>query len=329
MAIIRKIGVVGMGHVGAHVAHNLLMQGVADELYLSDINEKKLVSEVQDLNDAMSFYPHACKIVNCGAEYERLAGCDVIVNAAGKVTLSSGDRDGELFFTTDAARTFAKRVADAGFQGVWVSISNPCDVVCTEIQHLTGCDPKRVIGSGTALDSARVRYAVSRQVGLDQRSCNAYMLGEHGFSQFVAWSNVNFGGKPLAELAEEQPERFGFDQDKVENDARMGGYLTYEGKQCTEYAVSLAAVRLVQAVVSNEHYVTACSTLMNGQYGETGCYASLPCVVGADGVEEVFELSMTDGEVEKFHKSCGHIKDNIARLEWWNDAAAEGSATAR
>ena len=323
MAIIRKIGIIGMGHVGAHVAHNLLMQGVTDELYLSDVNDKKLTSEVQDLNDAMSFYPHACKIVKCRDEYEELAGCDVIVNAAGNVSLSAGNRDGELFFTTDACRSFARRVSDAGFEGVWVSIANPCDVVCTEIQHITGCDPTRVIGSGTALDSARLRYAISRRVGLDQRSCNAYMLGEHGFSQFAAWSCANFGGKPLSELAREQPGRFGFDQDEVEHAARMGGYLTYEGKRCTEYAVSLAAVRLVQAVVSDEHYVTACSTLMEGQYGESGCYSSLPCVVGASGVEEVLNLSLTDAEVEKFHASCAHIKENIARLEWWDAEAAK------
>ena len=203
MALIRKIGVIGQGHVGAHVANSLLMQGVADELYLADINAQKLESECQDLTDSMSFYPHNCRVVNCGEKYELLAGCDVVVNAAGDVAKAAGDRDGELFVTAEITRTWPRRLVDAGFGGVIVTISNPCDVVATEIWHLTGYDPRRIIGSGTALDSARLKNAIARRVSLDQRSICAYMLGEHGTSQFAAWSAVNFGGKPLVELAAE------------------------------------------------------------------------------------------------------------------------------
>lgn len=151
MACIRKVGVLGQGHVGAHVANSLLVQGLVDELYLCDINAQKLTSETQDFTDALSFYPHNCKIVNCGDEYEKLAGCDVIVNAAGDVASAAKDRDGELFVTSEIARTFIARVTDAGFKGVWVSISNPCDVICTEIWRLSGCDPKRIVGSAPRL----------------------------------------------------------------------------------------------------------------------------------------------------------------------------------
>lgn len=319
MGLIRKIGVIGQGHVGAHVANSLLMQGVADELYLCDINERKLKSECQDFTDSMSFYPHNCKVVNCGGEYERLACCDVVVNAAGDVAKAAGDRDGELYVTAEITRTWPRRLVGAGFDGVIVTISNPCDVVATEIWHLTGYDPRRIIGSGTALDSARLKNAIARRVNLDQRSICAYMLGEHGASQFAAWSAVNFGGKPLAELAAAQPDRFGFGLDECEKDARFGGYVTYDGKGCTEYAIANAAVRLVRAVVSNEHLITACSTLLTGEYGESGHFTSLPCVVGASGVEEVVELSLSDAEKDELHASCEHIKGNISRLTWWDD----------
>lgn len=318
MALIRKIGVIGLGHVGAHVADNLLMQGVADELYLCDIDDLKLKAEVQDLTDALSFFPHNCKVVDCGAEYEKLACCDVVVNAAGDVSASATNRDGELMVTTEITRTWPARLVDAGFAGVIVTIANPCDVIATEIYRLSGYDHKKIIGSGTALDSARVRNAVSKQVGLDQRSCNVYMLGEHGFSQFTAWSTCNFGGKPLSELEVEQPERFAFDHDELEEVARKGGYVSMKGKHCTEYAVSSAAVRIVKAVVSNEHFITACGTLLEGQYGESGCYASVPCIIGAEGIEEVIELNLPDDELEKLHASCAHIKDNISKLgDWW------------
>ena len=230
MPYIRKVGIVGQGHVGAHVANSLLLQGLADELYLCDVNAQKLTSEAQDLRDSLSFCPRNCKIVEVGDEYEALAGCDVIVNAAGDVSASANDRDGELFVTTDIARTFVSRIADAGFAGVWVSIANPCDVVCTEIWRLSGCDPRHVVGSGTALDSARLRNAISAETGIDQHSINAYMLGEHGFSQFAAMSCASFGCKTLVDLASEDPDAFGFDQPAVEERARRGGYVTYAGK---------------------------------------------------------------------------------------------------
>lgn len=320
MGTVTKVGIVGMGHVGAHVANSLVLQGIADELYMTEQcsgdedHSAKLAAEVQDLGDSLAFCPHNVALVNCGDDYGRLAECDVIVNAAGKVNLASEDRDGELFYTTDTAKKFIKPIADAGFNGVWVSIANPCDVVATEIWKLSGIDPRHVIGTGTALDSSRLKYALSRATGYDQHSICAYMLGEHGSSMFAAWSAVNFGGKPLAQLKREQPERFGFDEAKVEEEARRGGYVTYAGKHCTEFAVAGAACRIVRAVVSNEHYITPCSTLMTGDYGEEGFFTSLPCVIGADGVEEVMHFDLSDAELAEFHASCAHVKENLERV---------------
>ena len=320
MAYIRKVGIIGTSHVGSHVAFSLLLQGLVDELYLCDVRGERLTAEVQDFKDSLSFCPNNCKIVNVGDAYEQLAGCDIIINAAGDIAASAKDRDGELFVTTDIAHTFAARIADAGFAGIWLSIANPCDVVCTEIWRLTGYDPKRIVGSGTALDSARLRHALSEVTGLDQHSINAYMLGEHGNSQFAAMSCASFGCKSLAELAEEQPERFGFDLAEVEQAARYGGYVTIHGKGCTEYAIANAAARLVQAILCNEHYVTCCSTLLKGEHGEEGIFASIPCIVGANGVEETIELRLNEREREAFHASCAHIRGNIAKLgSWWNE----------
>lgn len=315
----RKIGIIGLGHVGAHVANSLLLQGIADELYLCDIDQQKLTSEVQDLGDSLSYVPYNTRIVNCGDAYEELACCDIIVNAAGKVALAAVSRDGELFFTTDACRTFAGRVARAGFEGVWVTIANPCDVVATEIQKLTGCDPRRVIGSGTALDSARFRSELARRTGCDPKSIQAYMIGEHGDSMFACWSHVTFGGKPLAELEREQPERFAFDKAALEQTARRAGYVTMAGKHCTEYAVANTSARLCAAVLHNEHAILPAGTMLTGQYGESGIYTSLPCVIGVNGVEEVIELDFTPQELESFHNTCAKVRSNIAKLAWWDE----------
>lgn len=313
----RKVGIVGVGHVGAHVANSILLQGLADEIYLCDVDGKKTRSEKQDLSDAMYFCPFNAQVVDCGDRYEELAGCDIVVNAAGKVALASENRDGELFFTTDACRTFAARIAGAGFDGVWVTIANPCDVVATEIWKLTGCDPRRVIGTGTALDSARLRYQIAAAARVDPKSIEAYMIGEHGFSGLAAWSCASIGGKPLVELAELDPQRFGFDQDDLGQKALHGGYVTYDGKGCTEYAVANAAARIVAAVFHDEHAVMGASTLLTGEYGEEGIFTSLPCIIGREGVEQVLPLNLSDHETELFHASCDHIRGNIAKLSWW------------
>ena len=223
MTVLRKVGIIGIGHVGAHVANAVLSAGLAEELKLCDINEQKVVSECQDLSDTLGFYPHNCVIGNYGTQYEQLADCDVVTSAK--------DRDGELFVTTDIARTWISRLFNAGFHGVIITISNPCDVVATEIWHITGYDPRKIIGTGTALDSARLRNAIAKRVNVDQRSIGAYMLGEHGNSQFAYWSNVNIAGKPLDQLAQDDPQRFALDKDETEQDARRGGYRVYAGKR--------------------------------------------------------------------------------------------------
>lgn len=317
MGTVRRVGIIGMGHVGAHVANSLMLQGIVDELWLCEPKEGKLAAEVQDLGDSLSFCPHEVKIRPVGAKYGELASCDLIVNAAGDVALAAESRDGELQFTPAQARDFVPLVEGAGFKGVWLNIANPCDVVATLIHRLCGGSSARVLGTGTALDSARVRHTLAEHTGLSQQSITSSMLGEHGFSQFVAWSGVAFGGIPLDVLAEEDPEHFDFDRQKLEEKAIYAGYVTIAGKHCTEYAVANAAARMVGAILSNEQLITPCSTLLTGQFGEEGIYASLPCVIGAGGVREVLCPPLPTQEIERFHASCDHIRGNIAQLDWF------------
>lgn len=156
---------------------------------------------------------------------------------------------------------------------------------------------------------------------MSPKSIDAYMIGEHGFSQLAAFKSATIAGKSLNELQAENPDKYAFDHMEVEELARKGGYVTYQGKQCTEYAVANSAARVCAAVLHNEHAVLSASTLMTGQYGEEGIFTSLPCVIGAEGVEEVYTLDLSEHELEGFHKSCQHIRDNIAQLDWWD---AEG-----
>ena len=156
---------------------------------------------------------------------------------------------------------------------------------------------------------------------MSPKSIDAYMIGEHGFSQLAAFKAATIAGKSLNELQAENPDKYAFDHMEIEELARKGGYVTYQGKQCTEYAVANSAARVCAAVLHNEHAVLSASTLMTGHYGEEGIFTSLPCVIGAEGVEEVYTLDLSEHELEGFHKSCQHIRDNIAQLDWWDAEA--------
>ena len=172
------------------------MQGIADELY--HVRYQRGQGHVRGPGPAR--LPFVCPVQHQDRQLLRpLRGAGLLRRHRQRrrqgVALAAGNRDGELFFTTDAARTFAKRIVDAGFDGIFVSISNPCDVVCTELWHLTGYDPKKIIGSGCGLDSARLRTEISKKVGVSPKSIDAYMIGEHGFSQLAAFKAATIAGK--------------------------------------------------------------------------------------------------------------------------------------
>ena len=315
MGLVSKIGIIGINHVGAHVANALLYQSLASELYICDTNEVLCRAQVNDLLDAMSFYPHSARVFECDDRSEELAQCDVIVNAAGHVAAAKENRDGELFVTTEEAKKFAQRIVDAGFKGVWVSIANPNDVVATEIWGLTGYDPKKIIGSGTTLDSSRFKHAIANVCGYDPQCINSWMLGEHGLSEFALWSHVTIGCLTPEEV--ERQAGVSFDRPDLEEQARHGGYITMAGKMCTEYSISNGAVEIIKAIVHDTKLVTPVSTLVEGAYGESGLFSSLPCVIGAQGVERVFVPEMAEGEIAKWHASCAHIRENIEKVKCW------------
>ena len=280
MAKKRVLGVVGMGHVGAHVAYALAIQGIADELVLVDQNEQKLASEVQDLRDAVAYMPH--RVTVRGGDFSDLGVCDVIVNSVGKIELLRGthDRVTEMDFTIPAVRGYAEKLKASGFDGVLINITNPCDIVTRELALHLGLPRGRVFGTGTGLDTSRLLSALARQTGLDHKSITCYMMGEHGNQQFAPWSCVSFRGVPLDEWAKTD-ERFRFDRDALQK----------------------------------ESIILPASTELCGEYGEEGLFAGVPCVIGENGVEQVVELPLTADEKATFHACCEGIRHNMEHLK--------------
>ena len=309
----RKVGVIGLGHVGAHVAYSLAVQGIADELVLVDMKEQKLASEVQDLRDAAAYLPHRVT-VNPG-DFADLGDCDVIVNSVGKIELlETHDRLTEMDFTIAAVRGYVDKIKASGFDGVLINITNPCDIVTRELAMGLWLPKGRVFGTGTGLDTSRLLSALNRQTGIDHKSITAYMLGEHGALQFAPWSCVSFRGMPLDELAKTN-EKFRFDRDALQKESIGGGWVTYAGKQCTEYGICTTAARMVHIVLHDEKAIMPASMELDGEYGETGLFAGVPCLIGKNGVEQIIELPLTDEEKAKFHDCCEGIRKNMEHLK--------------
>lgn len=296
----RKVAVIGMGHVGSTVAHYIVANGFADDLVLIDENEGKVKADALDFEDAMANLPfHTNIIVN---DYASLKDADVIVSALGNIKLQDNphaDRFAELPFTSEQVKKVALKIKESGFNGIIVAITNPVDVITSLYQSITGLPKKHVIGTGTLLDSARMKRAVAAQLHVDPRSVSGYNLGEHGNSQFTAWSTVRVLDQPIVELAKEK----GLDLESLDKEARMGGWIVFKGKKYTSYGVATAAVRLVNVILSNSLTELPVSNFRE----EYGVYLSYPAVVGRDGIVAQSQLDLTQEELDKLQKSADFI----------------------
>ncbi|MFR0611650.1 L-lactate dehydrogenase [Limosilactobacillus balticus] len=298
----RKVGVIGMGNVGSTVAHYIVAMGFADDLVLIDKNEAKVKADALDFEDAMANLPfHTNITVN---DYSALKDADVIVSALGNIKLQdnpNADRFAELPFTRQAVKEVAQKIKESGFKGKIVAITNPVDVITSLYQKITGLPKNHVLGTGTLLDSARMKRAVAERLNLDPRSVDGYNLGEHGNSQFTAWSTVRVLGRPLTELADKR----GLDLEELDKEAKMGGWTVFQGKKYTNYGVATAAVKLVNAILSDSLTELPVSNFRE----EYGVYLSYPAVVGRDGVVEQAQLDLTDEELQKLQTSADFIKE--------------------
>ena len=291
-----------MGNVGSTVAHYIVAMGFADDLVLIDKNEAKVKADALDFEDAMANLPfHTNITVN---DYSALKDADVIVSALGNIKLQdnpNADRFAELPFTRQAVKEVAQKIKESGFKGKIVAITNPVDVITSLYQKITGLPKNHVLGTGTLLDSARMKRAVAERLNLDPRSVDGYNLGEHGNSQFTAWSTVRVLGRPLTELADKR----GLDLEELDKEAKMGGWTVFQGKKYTNYGVATAAVKLVNAILSDSLTELPVSNFRE----ESGVYLAYPAVVGRDGVVEQAQLDLTEEELQKLQTSADFIKE--------------------
>jgi L-lactate dehydrogenase len=295
----RRVAIIGTGWVGASVAISTLHHGVADELLLDDARQAVAEGEAMDLAHGAAFYPPA--IVRTAA-IEEMADADAVVVAAGR-----GGRPGES--RLDLLRENAAVVRDIGerlrgCRGTVVMVTNPVDVLTRVMTKVTGLPPARVVGTGTMLDTARLKQVVSHVINVDPHSVHAHVVGEHGDSEVVLWSAAHIAGIPLRDWAGWEPER----EPALAEEVRRAAAEIIRRKGATNHAIGLVAADLLRCLLRDERRVLTVSRVHDGALGFLDIALSLPAVVGAQGAAEVLEPQMSADERERLQHSADVLR---------------------
>lgn len=295
-----KIGLIGMGRVGTSVAVSILEQGVARELIVHDRDRERAAGEVLDLQHGNPFYPAAT--VRLG-ELDDVRKCDAIVISAGR---NSRPEETRLDLLRDNAKTMVGLARTlTGFRGLVLVVSNPVDILTQIVTEASGLPPARVLGTGTLLDTARLRHAVGRDLGVDPRSVHGHVLGEHGDSEVIPWSAARIGGAPLRTLPGWSGER----EAHVATEVREAAYEIIRRKGATNHAIGMATAALLRWALRDEKRVLTVSRVQVGAAGIAGIALSLPAVVGIDGASTIVEPEMDAAERRLLERSADVLRE--------------------
>jgi L-lactate dehydrogenase len=297
----RKISIIGLGNVGATVAHTLVERSLCDTLILFDKKDGLAEAEVSDLSDG---FVRRNGHINIKAGTEKdLSDSDIIIFAPGDITILQrfSDRLKEFEYTKTCAEEWGPKIKKSRFDGILLSITNPCDVIADYMQKLTGLPRERVIGTGTVLDTARMKNAVARVLNIDPNSVDGFVIGEHGNSQFVAWSQVSVATKPIMEILDRDMI------EKIEEDTRMRAFETIKAKGYTSYGIANSTSLIVEAIFQDAKTILPVSSFSKKE----NCYIGHPAVVGREGILGDYEIELNEEEMEKWNKSANTIRETL------------------
>ncbi len=312
--ISRKVVLVGTGMVGMSFAYAALNQSVCDELVLIDLNEVRARGEAMDLNHGLAFSNSSMKIYF--GDYYDCSNADIVIICAG-VNQKEGETRLELLQrNTKVFESIVPRVVSSGFEGIFLVATNPVDIMTRVTYELSGFNAAKVIGTGTTLDTARLRYLLGQYFEIDPRNMHAYVIGEHGDSEFVPWSQAIVAVKPIYDVLEDNPNRYKMeDLDKISDEVRTAAYEIIKAKGSTYYGIGMAICRIVRAIFHNENTVFTTSVRLRGEYGlKREVFIGNPCIINSGGANRILELKMTDEEIAKFKKSYEILDDNFQSI---------------
>ena len=313
MINIQKAAIIGCGFVGTSIAFSLVQKGIFSELVLIDANEKKAEGEAMDLSHGLPFTkPMEIK----AGGYEHIADCAMIIITAGANQKPGETRLDLVHKNVEIYKSIIPKIVEKNQEATLLIVSNPVDIMTYVARKLSGYPSHKVIGSGTVLDTARLKYLLSRHLDVDSRSIHAFIIGEHGDSELAVWSAANVSGIPLNHFCE---LRGYFDHmesmDRIYQSVRDSAYEIIEKKGATYYGVAMAVCRIAESVIRNEHSIMPISVYLDGLYGLHDICLSIPTVVGQEGAEKVLDIPLDLMEMGKLVYSAEELKKIIGELK--------------
>lgn len=299
--------------VGMSYAYSMVNQGTCEELVLIDINKERAIGEAMDLNHGLNFGQRKMKIY--AGDYSDCKDAYIICITAGAIQAEGETRLDLLNKNTKIMKSIIDNIKASGFEGILLIATNPVDIMTYVAQKLSGYDKNKVIGSGTTLDSARLSYMLSEKLDINPKNIHAYVMGEHGDSQFVAWSYALQGVQPIYQIASRKDSNICYDDlAQVEDEVRNVAYEIIKRKKSTYYGIGMALTAITKSILENENSILTVSSYLNGEYNQDDVYIAVPSVVNKDGVREVIQLPLEKSEKEKLDKSIEIMKENIKKI---------------
>ncbi len=308
----RKVVLVGTGLVGMSYAYCLLNRSACDELVLIDIDKKRAEGEAMDLNHGLAFASSHMKIY--AGDYEDCRDADMVTICAGVAQKPGETRLDLLKRNAEVFRSIVEPVTASGFNGIFLVATNPVDIMTRITYALSGFNAGRVLGSGTALDTARLRYLLGEYLNVDPRNVHAYVMGEHGDSEFVPWSQAFLATKPILELCDGSTDVCIDKMNEIAREVKGAAYKIIEAKKATYYGIGMALTRITKAVLGDENSILTVSAMLKGEYGQKDVFVGAPCIVNRSGVKRVMEISLNEAERKQMAESCRILRESYDEL---------------
>ncbi|MBL4932088.1 MULTISPECIES: L-lactate dehydrogenase [Clostridium] len=304
-----KVSIIGAGFVGSTTAYALMLNGLASEIVIVDINKEKAEAEAMDLSHGAAFV----KAVDVKAGgYEDTKDSDIII-----ITAGIGQKPGEsrldiINKNIPIFKSIVPEVVKYSPNGILLVVSNPVDILTYIAYKISGLPANRVIGSGTVLDTSRFKYMLSEHFEIDARNIHTYIIGEHGDSEIAAWSLTNIAGVSADEYCSRMCKKCnGSFKETIPDKVKDAAYEIINKKGYTNYAVGLAISRIVEAIIRDEDSILTVSSLLNGEYGLDDVYLAIPTIVNREGAKQILEVSLEEKESDKLKASAEIIKKHL------------------
>ncbi len=310
----RKVAIIGCGFVGSSSAFALMQSGIFSEMVLIDVDRNRAEGEALDISHGV---PFASPMKIYAGDYSDLGDAAMVVVTAGAAQKPGETRLDLVNKNVAIFKSIIPQIRESGFSGVLLIVSNPVDVLTYAAIQMSGLPEAKVIGSGTVLDTARLRYMLGEHVDVDPRDVHAYVMGEHGDSELVAWSSATVAGVPLSEFCELHGHYQHREAEaRIAEDVKNSAYTIIEKKHATYYGVAMAVRRICTAVMRDEDCVLPVSSLMVGEYGLSDLCISMPTIVGRNGVVARVPVSINDDEEKELQKSAAALKAIIEKVDF-------------